>query len=484
MSDAPKSERKTLTPDLAIIGAGSGGLSIASGAAQLGLDVVLFEDGEMGGDCLNTGCVPSKALLAIAHAAHDIRSASADFGIETAPPDINWEKVKAKVRAVIEEIAPVDSQERFEGLGVTVIRETAQFADEATLVSKTVEVKPRRIVIAAGSKAFVPTVYGLETLPYWTNETIFDIPDRPDHLMIMGGGPIGLELAQAFYRLGSKVTVIEMQKALGRSDPEHAAEALRKLRQEGITILEGHEVVEVSGTDKNLTLRTESAEGATFIKGDQLLIAVGRTPSLDKLNLDAGGVTHNKQGIVTKDNLRSVSNSRVWAVGDIAGRGQFTHLAGWHASIFVQAALMKLPAKAVTQQLPAVTYVDPEIGQIGMSEAEAKKAYGDAIETVEFPFSEIDRAITDRRKTGSLKLFIRKNGKIVGASILGQGGGDILQIVSVAMANKLSLRDLTKHISPYPTRAEIVKRAASSYYSPKLFSPLVSKLVGLLQRIP
>lgn len=470
--------------DLVVIGAGSGGLSVASGAAQFGLNVVLFEKGEMGGDCLNTGCVPSKALLAAAKAAHTIRTAE-KFGLSSSAPAADWGKVKAHIQGVIEHIAPVDSQERFEGLGVTVIRETARFEDKDTIISESVRVKPRRIVIAAGSTALVPAnITGLHQVPHTTNEDIFSLTGFPSHLVIMGGGPIGMEMAQAFRRLGAEVTVIEMGKALGRADPVHAAIAISHLREEGITILEGHKAVDVSGTTGLIEVTTENETGLKRIQGSHLLVALGRVPVLEPLNLEAGGVEYDKSGIRTKDNLRSVSNRKVWAVGDIAGRGQFTHLAGWHASIFVQAAFMKLPAKAVSGQIPAVTYIDPEIAQIGLTEEEARKKYGDSVEVSEFAFEENDRAIAERETTGSVRVVFGKGGKLLGASILGHGSGDILQILSVAMANGLKLRDLTKHISPYPTRAEIVKRAASQYYSPKLFSPLAKKIIGILQQIP
>ena len=456
---------------------------MASGAAQLGLNVVLFECDEMGGDCLNYGCVPSKALLATSNTLQMIRGAD-KLGIKVAEPKAEWSAVKAHMQSVIDEIAPVDSQERFEGMGVKVVREVAHFTSPTTLSSESYEVKARRFVIAAGSVPLIPDVDGLASRPFWTNETIFGMPKLPGHLLILGGGPIGLELAQAFHRIGSKVTVIEMGQPLRRSDPVHASQLVQMMREEGITILDHHKAVEMKGDQDDLTLVAEGPDGTVEIKGTDLLVAVGRTPALDLLELDAGGIKFDRNGIVTKPNLRSVSNPKVWAVGDIAGRGQFTHLAGWHASIFVQSALMKLPAKAVTTQLPSVTYVDPEIGQIGYTEAEARETFGNAVETVEFPFEEVDRAITDRQKTGSLRLVLRKNGKILGASILGQAGGEILQILALAMANNLTLRDLTKYLSPYPTRAEIVKRAASKHFSPKVFGPMARKLVGILQRIP
>ena len=481
MSEA--TEREVIEADIAVIGAGSGGLSVASGAAQLGLKVVLFEAGEMGGDCLNTGCVPSKALLAAAKSVHQMKTAN-KYGIKVGEPEISWDDVKAHIHGVIETIAPVDSQERFEGMGVRVIREMASFDSKTVVASNSVEVHARRIVVASGSVPVVPPIPGLSERPFITNETLFDLPEFPEHLLVLGAGPIGLEMALAFHRLGAKVTVLEMNKPLMRSDPEHAHIAVESLRAEGVEILDEHKVIEVGGSAGALWVKSESAEGLKTVEGSHLLVAVGRMPALDALKLDVGGVDYDRQGIKTKPNLRSVSNPKVWAIGDIAGRGQFTHLAGWHASVFVQAALMKVPAKAVSEQIPAVTYIDPELAQIGLTEPEARQRYGDAVKVSAFEVHENDRAIAERKTTGSVRIVIGKGDKILGASILGEGAGDILQILSLAMANKLKMRDLTKYISPYPTRAEIVKRAASLYFQPTVFGPMMRKLVSITQRIP
>lgn len=474
---------RELKADLVVIGAGSGGLSVASGAAQLGLDVVLFEKGDMGGDCLNTGCVPSKALIHTAKQAQSIRD-SAKLGIAASEPRVNWPEVKAHIQGVIDQIAPVDSQERFEGLGCTVIREHAKFASKDTVISPTTTVKAKRIVIAAGSRALVPPIQGLELAPYLTNETLFEIDELPDHLIILGGGPIGMEMAQAFSRLGSEVTVIEMARALARADEDHAKLAVEALRAEGVTILEGHKAECVSHDAGKITVTASHEGGETEVSGSHLLVALGRTPNTEKLALEVGGVEFDRSGIKTKDNLRSVSNPKVWAVGDIAGKGQFTHLAGWHASIFTQAALMKLPAKAVTSAFPAVTYIQPELAQVGMTEAEARAKHGDDVRVSEFPFHENDRAIAERETSGSIKVIIGKGDKILGASIYGEGAGDIIQIIAYAMANGQKMRSLTSHISPYPTRAEVVKRAASLYFQPKVFGSAMKTAVGILQKIP
>ncbi|MEL6727597.1 MAG: FAD-dependent oxidoreductase [Pseudomonadota bacterium] len=484
MTTAPSEtgEKRKLKADLIVIGGGSGGLSAAAGAAMLGLNVILYERAEMGGDCLNYGCVPSKALLTTAKYAQSARE-GAKYGVTTNAPVVDWEKVKAHVRLAIDTIAPVDSQERFEGLGVTVIREHASFKDPKTVESATTEATARRIIVSTGSVAFIPPIPGLNETPYITNETVFSLPDQPQHLVILGGGPIGMEMAQAFKRLGSDVTVIEMGNALGRSDPDHAKIAIDAIREEGVTILEGHKAVKISGTPGDISVDTESDDGTKTISGSHLLVAVGRRAVLDGLNLEAGNVDHDGRGIQASDKLRSVSNSKVWALGDVAGQGQFTHLAGWHASVFTRRALFKQGSKASDLPLPAVTYVAPEVAQVGLTEAEAREQYGDSVTTSSFPFHENDRAIAEGKTLGEAKLVIRK-GKILGASVVGEGAGDIIQIVGYGMSNKLGVQSLTNFISPYPTRAEVVKRAASAHFTPTVFGKASRTLVGLLQRIP
>lgn len=474
--------KRKLKADLIVIGGGSGGLSAAAGAAMLGLNVILYEKAEMGGDCLNYGCVPSKALLTTAKYAQTARE-SAKYGVSVSEPTVDWELVKAHVQKAIDTIAPVDSQERFEGLGVTVIREHASFADQKTIVSATTEATARRIIVSTGSAAFIPPIPGLEDTPFITNETVFSLPEQPKHLIVLGGGPIGMEMAQAFHRLGTEVTVIEMGRAMARADADHAKIAVDAIREEGVTILEGHKAVKVTGADGSISVETESDDGTTTISGSHILVAVGRRAMLDGLNLEAGKVTFDRRGIQVGDKLRSVSNPRVWALGDIAGQGQFTHLAGWHASVFTRRALFKQGSKASDLPLPSVTYVAPEVAQVGLTEAEAREQYGDSVTTSSFPFHENDRAIAEGKTLGEAKLVIRK-GKILGASIVGEGAGDIIQIVGYGMSNKLGVQSLTNFISPYPTRAEIVKRAASAHFTPAVFGKASRTLVGLLQRIP
>ena len=476
------SNKKKIKADIAVIGGGSAGLSTAAGAAMLDLSVVLFEKGEMGGDCLNYGCVPSKALLSAAKAAQNVREAG-KYGIHAGEPSVDWNAVKAHVRKAIDTIAPVDSQERFEGLGCTVIREHARFKDANTIESDSVEVKAKRIIIATGSTAFIPPIPGLSETEFVTNEEIFDLPELPEHLLILGGGPIGMEMAQAFRRFGSDVTVIEMNKALGRSEPEHAAIAIGQLREEGVTILEGHKATMVSHTGGAITVDMETVDGHASVGGSHLLVAVGRKAAIDALDLEAGNVDHDGRHITVGQTLRSRSNKKVWALGDVAGLGQFTHQAGWHASVFTRRALFKQRSKADSLPPPAVTYTSPEVAQLGLTEAEAREIHGDKVKTTRFPFHENDRAIAEGKTLGEAKIIV-KGSKILGAQVVGEGAGDIIQLVSVAMSNNLKLTALTNFISPYPTRAEVVKRAASAHYTPTVFGKPAKRLVSLLKRIP
>jgi pyruvate/2-oxoglutarate dehydrogenase complex dihydrolipoamide dehydrogenase (E3) component len=463
--------------DICVIGAGSGGLSVAAGASQMGAKVVLLEGHKMGGDCLNYGCVPSKALLAAGHKAHETSVAA--FGVSGHAPDADFAAAKDHVQSVIETIAPVDSQERFEGFGAHVIRDFGRFISETEVQAGDHIIEARRFVIATGSRPFVPPIPGLETVPYFTNETIFDLRDRPDHLIIIGGGPIGMEMAQAHLRLGSKVTVLEGLKALGKDDPEAAAIVLEKLTAEGIDIVEGAQVSEVTGRDGAVTVTTE--DGRSF-EGSHLLVAVGRQVNVDQMDLEAGNVDHTRRGVTVDAGLRSTSNKRVYAVGDAAGGLQFTHVAGYHAGVIVRSMLFGLPAKARTDHIPWATYTDPELAQVGLTEAQAREAHGNKLEVARFPYHENDRAIATGQTTGFLKVMVVK-GKPIGATIVGAQAGELIQIWALAIANGLKMSAVAGMVAPYPTLGEINKRAAGVYFSPKLFeNAWVKRVVRLVQR--
>ncbi|SDY56333.1 Pyruvate/2-oxoglutarate dehydrogenase complex, dihydrolipoamide dehydrogenase (E3) component [Jannaschia faecimaris] len=466
---------EVIKTDVLVIGAGSGGLSFAAGASQMGADVTLLEGHRMGGDCLNFGCIPSKALIAAGKHAHAMTTGGA-FGVTPVQPKIDYAGAKAHVQKVIETIAPVDSKERFEGLGVRVIREFGAFTDKDTVVAGNYRITARRIVIATGSSPFVPPIPGLADVPYYTNETIFDLMERPDHLIIIGGGPIGMEMAQAHVRLGCKVTVIEAAKAMGKDDPELAAIVLRNLRAEGIEIVEGAKAEKVSGKAGDVTVQTDKGTHT----GTHLLMAVGRKANIERLSLDAAGVKHDRAIKVGAD-LRT-TNRKVYAIGDVAGGLQFTHVAGYHGATVIRPILFGLMAKARTDHIPWATYTDPELAQVGLTEAEARKKHGSALEVLRFEYDENDRAITEGKTDGLIKVMVVK-GRPVGASIVGAQAGELIALWALVIANKLKIGAVANMVAPYPILGEISKRAAGQYYVPRLFdSPMVKKVVALIQR--
>lgn len=466
-----------LKTDILIIGGGSGGLSLAYGASQMGADVTLLEGHLMGGDCLNFGCVPSKALIASGKHAHAM-GAGAAFGVTPVMPEVDYAAAKHHVRSVIDTIAPVDSQERFEGVGVRVIREYGKFISPTEVQGGDTVITARRVVVATGSGPFVPPIPGIDDVHYFTNETIFDLQDQPEHLIVIGGGPIGMEMAQAHRRLGCKVTVIEGAKAMGKDDPEIAAVVLDNLRSEGVEIVEQAQAEKISGTNGNITVHTPKGD----FTGSHLLVAVGRKVNIDKLNLDAAGVEYDRTGIKVDANLKS-TNRRVYAAGDVAGGLQFTHMAGYHAGILVRSLVLGLPAKASTHHIPWATYTDPELAQVGQTEAQAREVHGDKLTVVRFPYHENDRAIAEGKTKGLIKVMVVK-GKPVGASIAGAHAGELIGMWAMAIANGLKMSAIANTVLPYPTIAEINKRAAGQYFSPKLFdSSMVKRVVRFVQRV-
>ncbi|WP_299288478.1 FAD-dependent oxidoreductase [uncultured Tateyamaria sp.] len=468
---------KRIKTDILIIGAGSGGLSVAAGAAQMGAKVVLLEGHKMGGDCLNYGCVPSKALIASGKAAH-AQSHSAVYGVAEVAPQIDYAAAKDHVQGVIAQIEPVDSQERFEGFGVEVIREFGRFISDTEVQAGDTVITARRIVIATGSSPLVPPIEGMDTVPYLTNETLWELRERPDHLLIIGGGPIGMEMAQAHVRLGSKVTVIEGDKALGKDDPELAKVVLENLRAEGIEIAEDALASKIEGGEVAVTVHTK--DGRSFA-GSHLLVAVGRKTNTDKLNLDAAGIETTKTGVKV-DNAMKTTNRRVYAIGDAAGGLQFTHVAGYHAGVIIRSMLFGLPSKTKTSHIPWATYTDPELAQVGLTEAQARKTHGDKLEVVRFHYEHNDRAIAERKTKGLIKVMVVK-GRPVGASIAGHQAGELINLWALVLANKMKMSQVAAMVAPYPTIGEVNKRAAGAYFSPRLFeSDLVKRVVGLVQR--
>jgi len=468
---------KRIKTDVLVIGGGSGGLSVAAGASQMGASVTLLEGHKMGGDCLNFGCVPSKALIASGKAAYS-QSHGLQYGVADQKPKVDYAAAKDHVADVIATIAPLDSVERFEGLGVNVIEEYGEFISPTEVKAGDTIITARRVVVSTGSSPLVPLIPGLENVPYETNETLFELREQPKHLLIIGGGPIGMEMAQAHIRLGSKVTVIEGAKALGKDDPELAEVVLNSLRDDGIEIAEDALAAEIRG--KAGAIEVEVKDGRVF-KGSHLLMAVGRKANIDKLNIEVAGIERTRTGLVVDAGMRT-TNRGVYAIGDVAGGLQFTHVAGYHAGVIIRSMLFGLPSKAKTSHIPWATYTDPELSQVGLTEAQAQEVHGDKLVVVRFHYSHNDRAIAERKTKGFIKLMVVKD-RPVGASIVGYQAGELINLWALALANKMKMSQIAAMVTPYPTIGEINKRAAGAYFTPRLFdSAAVKRVVGFVQR--
>lgn len=461
--------------DVCVIGAGSAGLSAAFIAAQIGARTVLFEKGEMGGECLNTGCVPSKALLAAARAAAEIRSASR-FGV-SAVPEIRFSQVTDHVRRAIAAIAPHDSAERFEQLGVKIIRAQAQFTGRNTIVGGGYDSRARRIIIATGSRPAIPPIPGLDQASYLTNETIFSLPDLPRHLLIIGAGPEGAELAQAFARLGSSVTMFDSDRLLAKDEPELVDRLRRQLTDDGVTLREHTRIANVASGPDGVSITLAGA--GERISGSHLLVAAGREANLKSLAPERAGIRFDRQGIIADARLRT-NQRHVYAIGDaVSGAPRFTHVANYQAQIAAVNALFGWPAKADYRLVPSVIYTDPELAHLGTTESEARAVYGDKVRVITEELTENDRAQTDAAFPGLVKLIATRNGKIIGVSILTPHAGEMIQPWALALANRLRLSAFLRTVMPYPTQGEISKTAVQSFYMPRLFSRLPKALVRL-----
>ena len=467
------------TPDICVIGAGSGGLSVAAAAAQLGAKVVLIEKGKMGGDCLNYGCVPSKAMIAAAKQAH-VLGQGVKFGIANRKAQVDFEAVHDHIKGVIAAIEPNDSVERFTGLGVTVIESAGEFADRQTVIAGDNEIKARRFVIATGSSAGVPPVPGLDKIPYLTNETVFDQKKLPGSLIVLGGGPIGMELAQAHRRLGAKVTVLEMFEPLGKDDPELTRFVLDQVVDDGVVIHSGAKVLSVNKARNGIAATIEKTEGRQTVNGTHILVAAGRVPNVDGLNLEAAGVKYSRQGIHVDKGLRT-SNRKVYAIGDVAGDLQFTHMANYHAGLVIRNALFRLPVKVNNNIVPWVTFTDPELAHIGLTEAQARERRG-RISVLRWPYAENDRAQAERKTHGLVKVICSRKGRILGASIVGPNAGELIQPWSLAVSSGLKIKAMTDMIVPYPTWGEVNKRVAYGYFVSSLGSPWIGRVIRFLAR--
>lgn len=482
----PRNQR--IECDICIIGAGSGGLSVAAGTAQLGLHTVLIERGTMGGDCLNTGCVPSKALLAAGKRAQGIRKAQA-FGINAGEPQIDFAGVKHHVQDVIDAIAPHDSAARFESLGVHVIQGEAAFIDKHNVQVGEKMIKARYFVIATGGRPVIPPINGLDRARALTNETIFTLQDKPAHLIIIGGGPIGVEMAQAHHDLGCRVTLLEQDRILPQDDRDLVGMLRGELQDRGIIIKEQVSIDKIEHeehSDYAARLHVTDHNGQSeVLTASHILIAAGRRPNIESLQAEAAHITYTAQGITVNDRLQT-SQKHIFAIGDVCGGPQFTHVAGYHAGIVIRNICFRLPAKVDYNALPWVTYTSPELAHVGMTPEQAIQKFGAAaLDTHFFDLKDIDRAAAERLRKGGIKLLLHKrSARILGASILAPHAGEMIALWGLAIEKKATLRDVAGMIMPYPSYGDLSKRAAGGYFSPRLFSPRTRKIVRWLQKLP
>ena len=466
--------RPAMTHDVIVIGAGSAGLTAAGGLAMFGLRVALVEGGAMGGECLNTGCVPSKALIAAAARAHAAKRAA--LGV-TLAATVEWAGVRAHIDGAIAAIAPHDAPARFEAMGVEVIRAQARFRDACTLLAGNRELRAPRIVIATGSQPAIPPIEGLAEVSYLTNETLFALDRLPEHLIVLGGGAVGCEMAQAFVRLGARVTVIEAEAALAREDADAAALVLDGLRGEGVALRIGMvvEKVEKSGAGVRVSLA-----GGETVAGSHLLVATGRRANIDTLDLDAVGVRYGADGIEV-DAHRRTSQPHIFAIGDCRAGPRLTHVAGYEGSLVVLRIALGLPAKVDWRALPRAIYTDPELAQIGLTEIEARAQFGQ-IEVTREDFADNDRAVTEGDTRGFVKL-VRRGGKVLGVTIVGARAGELLLPWSQVITGKASSFALGSAVIAYPTRSEIAKAAAFAAWEPRVFGVWPKRWARLLARL-
>ena len=475
-------EGPLLKADICVIGAGAGGLSYAAGAAQMGADVVLIEQDKMGGDCLNAGCVPSKALLAAAKAAVAGRKAET-FGVTYGPAKVTYAAVLAHVHNAIAQIAPHDSRARFEGLGVHVIAGTARFVDTRTVAVATQrgaqQIRAKRFIIATGSRPLIPAIPGLDQVPYLTNESLWDLKALPEHLLVIGGGAIGLEMALAHQRLGAQVSLIEAAQILPNDDRDMVAVAREALIAEGLRLIEGAKVTRVAGTAGTLHLTYQKDGQEQRLSGSHVLVATGRVANVETLGLAAAKVPLGPRGIEV-DARQRTRNPRVFAVGDVAGDLQFTHYASHQAAIALQNTLLPpIPFRPATRRcdaVPWVTFLDPEVAQVGLNETTAK-AQGIAYRVERAAFTEADRLVAEGQTKGFVKVLIDRRNRVIGAGIVGPKAGELIHFWALGVYRRSKITALASYLAPYPTAGEINKKVIGKFIAPKLFGPLVQRIV-------
>ncbi|GMM93427.1 dihydrolipoyl dehydrogenase family protein [Qipengyuania sp. MTN3-11] len=464
------------THDVIVIGAGAGGLTAAGGCALFGLKVALIEGHRMGGECLNNGCVPSKALIAAARRAAVAREETR-FGVTLAEPQIEWAGVRAHVRQAIADIEHHDSVETFEAMGCEVVLGRARLTGKHSVEVGGRALRAPRIVLATGSEPLVPPIPGLADIPYLTNENLFELGERPDHLVVIGGGAIGMEMAQAFRRLGSAVTVIESGRVMSRDDPDSVAVIVDVLREEGVRFVRG-KALRVEGEGGSVQVYVE---GEKPVAGTHLLVATGRKARVSGFGAEELGLALGQNGFAV-DARRRTSVPSIYAIGDCRDGIRLTHVSGYEGSNVALEIVTGLPTKVDYSALPWCTYTEPEVAQIGLTETQAREQHGEAITVVREEFGENERAVADGACAGHMKMIL-KGKKVLGVSVVGAQAGELLLPFAQSITGKSSTFALGSAIVAYPTRSEISKAAAFSAWEPTVFGGLPKKYAALVARL-
>ena len=461
--------------NLVVIGAGTAGLVAAAGAAGMGAKVALIERDLLGGDCLNVGCVPSKALIAAGRAAAAVKAAG-EFGVHVnGDAEVDFAAAMRRMRQLRAGISPHDSAARFRDLGVDVFIGDAKFTGRDTVSVGDTTLRFKRAVIATGARAAAPPITGLDHVPYLTNETVFSLTERPRRLGVIGAGPIGCELAQTFARLGSQVYLVEAASGvLPREDADAGQVVRESMVRDGVRVLCCGRELEIRNADGQIRLTVQSEGRAYDEPIDQLLVAVGRAPNVDGLNLEVAGVEYEKTGVQVDDRLRT-TNPHVYAAGDVCSRYQFTHAADFQARIVIQNALFMGRKKTSSLVIPWCTYTSPEVAHVGISERQAEED-GVAIDTYRQPFREVDRAILEGRTDGFVKVHVKQGtDQILGATVVGEHAGDLISEITLAMTHGLGVGKIGSTIHPYPTEADAIRKLGDQYSRTRL-TPLVKSL--------